>query len=123
MPQWSTIKSTEHGAGKEFNFILSNGDKTLQPAGEGYSFTTTFKIPENYARLDVHFVEGEFITGFKFYNKDGEKISELGYAHVHEVIIPIHLKDDEVIMGLRAQPVFQDMALWCNLQFLIRKKW
>ncbi len=67
MPKWTQLRTTEYGGGKEYNFILSNGDKTKQPASEGYSFTDLFKLPLEFARVDVHYLEGGYITGFKFF--------------------------------------------------------
>ena len=54
MPKWTQLRTTEYGGGKEYNFILSNGDKTKQPASEGYSFTDLFKLPLEFARVEKY---------------------------------------------------------------------
>ena len=95
----------ENNGGKsEFNFILSNGDRSYQrDKGEKYS---THLMPEGaFERIkSVHIYYMSCMAGFKFLDREGSTIWQIGKITWSSLKIEtVVLENNEVIVGVVAQ--------------------
>ena len=96
---------SEDGLGEIFNFILSNGTRSAQ-RDEGYTYYDHMMPADahNKIRSVTIYHDEKGINGFKFFDKDGALLWDVGYTTWSEKIKEtVVLGENEVIVGVSAK--------------------
>ncbi len=91
------------GTGTNFNFILSNGDRSKQ-IDDNYSTKYTHMMPEQTKIIrSVNIYSNAYIIGFSFFDKDHSLIWKIGVSGSWCSVTTVVLAEDEVIIGVVAR--------------------
>ncbi len=94
------------GASCFFNFILSNGTRSTQ-RDELWPTDYSFMIPADALHkirsANIYNYNGDYIVGFKFFDKDGALLWEHGLICTDYENKTVVLEENEVIVGVVAK--------------------
>ena len=74
----------------------------------------------NIRSVHIYYRDGNWIGGFKFYNKHNSLLWEIGFTTGSSLKVEtVELEDNEVIIGVKAKLTPGWQSLYTDLQFLI----
>ena len=114
--------SSKDGTDLAFNFVLSNGTRSTQK-DKNHPTGHTHMIPEDALkktrRVTIHHAGG-CITGFSFFDKDGQLLWKIGMTYYSGETVLI--AENEVIVGVVAKMYNNYQTRYSDFQFVIAAK-
>ncbi len=106
------------GKGIEFNFIMSNGSRSLH-RDQIAPTTFTFFMPEAAVLRSVNiYYNDRCVQGFQFFNQDGEVIFKIGWATASNLKVEVvMLEENDLIIGVVAKLRKGYQSAYSDFQF------
>ena len=111
------------GTGCNFNWILSNGDRSTQ-RDEKHPTRYTFMIPTDALHkirsVTIHYYP-DCIGGFSFFDKDKKLLWKIGLTYSGLSMETVGIAENERIIGVKAKLYPGDQSVYSDWQFQIGK--